>query len=37
MARLIAGTLRSFNAGTYNARVTLAGSLQMGVDNLPVN
>jgi len=36
-AVLLPGTLRSFNSGTYKARVTLTGSLQMGVDSLPVS
>jgi hypothetical protein len=34
---LLPGTLRAFSAGTYKARVTLTGSLQMGVDDLPVS
>ncbi len=36
-ATIIPGTLKAFNSGTYKARVTLTGSLQMGVDNLPVS
>ena len=31
------GTLRAFNSGTYKARVTLKGSLQMSLDNVPVS
>lgn len=34
---LVPGTLKSFSSGTYKARVTLAGSLQMSLDNVPVN
>lgn len=34
---LAAGTLKAFTAGTYLARVTLAGSLQMSLDNVPTN
>ncbi|MCH8850122.1 MAG: hypothetical protein IIC89_04780 [Chloroflexi bacterium] len=30
-------TLRAFNSGTYKARVTLTGSLQMSLDNVPVS
>lgn len=38
MATLIMpGTLKSFNSGTYKARVTLTGSLQMSLDNVPVS
>jgi hypothetical protein len=36
-SRLLPGTLKSFNAGAYTARVTLTGSLQMGLDNVPVS
>jgi hypothetical protein len=35
--KLLPGTLKSFNSGTYKARVTLAGSLQMSLDNVPVS
>ena len=31
------GTLKSFNSGTYKARVTRTGSLQMSLDNVPVS
>jgi hypothetical protein len=34
---LAAGTLKAFNSGTYKARVTLAGSLQMSLDNVPTS
>jgi hypothetical protein len=34
---LAVGVLRAFTAGTYLARVTLAGSLQMSLDNVPTN
>jgi hypothetical protein len=34
---LAVGTLRAFTAGTYLARVTLAGSLQMSLDNVPTS
>ena len=30
-------TLRAFNSGTYKARVTLKGSLQMSLDSVPVS
>ena len=36
-AQLIPGTLRAFDAGTYKARVTLTGSWQMGLSNVPVS
>jgi hypothetical protein len=36
-ALIMPGTLKSFNSGTYKARVTLAGSLQMSLDNVPVS
>ena len=35
--RLAAGTLKSFNSGTYKARVTLTGSLHLSLDNVPVS
>ena len=34
---LVPGTLRAFVAGTYLARVTLTGSLQMGISDVPVS
>ena len=37
MAEVRSGTLRAFDAGTYKARVTLTGSLQMGLSNVPVS
>lgn len=36
-ALIMPGTLKSFNSGTYKARVTLIGSLQMSLDNVPVS
>ena len=30
-------TLRSFNAGTYKARITFKGSLHMSLNNVPVS
>jgi hypothetical protein len=36
-ARMMAGTLKAFNSGTYKARVTITGSLQMSLDNVPVS
>ncbi len=36
-ALIMPGTLKSFNSGTYKARVTLTGSLQMSLDNVPVS
>jgi len=35
--RIVPGTLKAFNSGTYKARVTVTGSLQMSLDNLPVS
>jgi len=35
--RIMPGTLKSFNSGTYKARITLTGSLQMSLDNVPVS
>ena len=34
---LVPGVLRAFDAGTFLARVTLTGSLQMGVSNVPTS
>ena len=31
------GTLKAFDSGTYKARVTLTGSLQMSISNVPVS
>lgn len=31
------GTLRAFDAGTYLARVTLTGSLHMGLSDIPTS
>jgi hypothetical protein len=35
--RIVPGTLKAFNSGTYKARVTVTGSLQMSLDNVPVS
>jgi hypothetical protein len=35
--RIMPGTLKAFSSGTYKARVTLTGSLQMSLDNVPVS
>jgi hypothetical protein len=35
--RTVPGTVKAFNAGTYKARVTLSGSLQMSLDAVPVS
>lgn len=37
MSAVHVATLRSFNAGTYKARITLKGSLHMSLDNVPVS
>jgi hypothetical protein len=34
---LVPGVLRVFDSGTFLARVTLTGSLQMGVSNVPTS
>ncbi len=36
-ALIMPATLKSFNSGTYKARITLTGSLQMSLDNVPVS
>jgi hypothetical protein len=36
-AKTVPGTLRAFTAGTYKARVTLTGSVQMSLDNVPTS
>ena len=36
-ALIMPGTLKAFNSGTYKARVTITGSLQMSLDNVPVS
>jgi hypothetical protein len=36
-ARLLSGTLKSFNSGTFKARVTVTGSLHLSLDNVPVS
>ena len=37
MSAVHVATLRSFNAGTYRARITLKGSLHMSLDNVLVS
>lgn len=36
-AQIIRGTLKAFVAGTYLARVTLAGSVAMSLSNIPTS
>lgn len=35
--RLVPGTLKAFDSGTYTARVTLTGSLHMSLSSVPVS
>lgn len=37
MPTLYVGTLRAFDSGTFLARVTLKGSLQMSLSSVPVS
>ena len=36
-AQIMPGTLKSFNSGTYLARVTLTGSIALSLSNVPAS